>query len=227
MTVVWQLMRKQWRLAALAGGVIIILGGGWMINRVSAPQTPAPAVALSSTSQKRSQRTSGSGRSRSSSGPVYVDIKGAVKRPGLYRVSASMRVADVINMAQGLQVQADEQQVNLAAKVADQQVIYVPAKGESHTSTPAQSVPAASTATTAVTSSSASSASSASSNEPINLNQADVATLQHLSGVGQKKAEKIVAYRQQHGDFKSVDELKKVPGFGDKTVAKYKDRLVV
>ncbi|WP_047999980.1 helix-hairpin-helix domain-containing protein [Lactiplantibacillus herbarum] len=227
MTVVWQLIRKQWRLVALAGGVIIILGGGWIISHVSAPQTPAPAIALSSTSQKQSHQTAASGRSRSSSGPVYVDVKGAVKRPGLYRVSASMRVADVINMAQGMQVQADEQQVNLAAKVADQQVIYVPAKGESHVSTPAQSVPAASTAPTGVASSSTSGASSATSNEPINLNQADVATLQHLSGVGQKKAEKIVAYRQQHGDFKSVDELKKVPGFGDKTVAKYKDRLVV
>ncbi|MCE2138572.1 competence protein ComEA, partial [Streptococcus thermophilus] len=64
------------------------------------------------------------------SSPGYVDIKGAVNKPGLYQVTASMRVADVIQLAQGMQPQADARQINLAAKVTDQQVIYVPAKGE-------------------------------------------------------------------------------------------------
>jgi len=227
MSEMWQLIRRRWQLVALIGGVVIILSGGWIISHLTTPQVSAPAVALSS-SQKATHSTSAAanGYGRSSSGPVYVDVKGAVKRPGLYRVTASMRVADVINMAQGLQVQADEQRVNLAAKVADQQVIYVPAKGEQHAPVLSNSVPPASTPATGATTS-AVSGSSTTATEPINLNQADVAALQQLSGVGQKKAEKIIAYRQQHGDFKSVDELKKVPGFGDKAVAKYKDRLVV
>jgi len=61
----------------------------------------------------------------------------------------------------------------------------------------------------------------------INLNTADVAALQKLAGVGQKKAEKIIAFRNEHGGFKSVAELKKVGGFGDKTLAKFQDQLTV
>nr|WP_262336213.1 helix-hairpin-helix domain-containing protein [Lactiplantibacillus plantarum] len=51
--------------------------------------------------------------------------------------------------------------------------------------------------------------------------------MQTLSGIGQKKAEKIIDYRQQHGNFKTIDDLKNVSDFGEKTVAKYKDQLTV
>lgn len=136
-----------------------------------------------------------------------------------------MRVADVIQLAQGMQPQADQQQVNLAAKVTDQQVVYVPARGEQLPAI-ATATPSPTPATTTAGGGSPAS-TSAGSSEKVNLNTADVAAFQKLSGVGQKKAEKIIAYRQQHGNFKSVDDLKNVSGFGEKTVAKYKDQLTV
>ena len=172
------------------------------------------------TSTQPSNATPSPARPTGASSPGYVDIKGAVNKPGLYQVTASMRVADVIQLAQGMQPQADARQINLAAKVTDQQVIYVPAKGEQ---APAVAPPVVqSTGPTGGTPTSDHAAT-----DKVNLNTADVAALQTLSGIGQKKAEKIIDYRQQHGNFKTIDDLKNVSGFGEKTVAKYKDQLTV
>ena len=62
---------------------------------------------------------------------------------------------------------------------------------------------------------------------PVNLNTADEATLQSLKGVGAVKAKAIIAYRQQNGPFKSVDDLKKVSGIGDTLLAQLKDQVTV
>jgi len=61
----------------------------------------------------------------------------------------------------------------------------------------------------------------------VNLNTADEATLTSLKGIGAVKAKAIIAYRQQNGPFKSVDDLKKVPGIGDKLLAQLKDQVTV
>jgi competence protein ComEA len=63
--------------------------------------------------------------------------------------------------------------------------------------------------------------------EPVDLNTADAATLQSLQGIGAVQAKAIVAYRQQHGPFQSVDDLKKVPGIGDKLLATLRDQVTV
>jgi competence protein ComEA len=62
---------------------------------------------------------------------------------------------------------------------------------------------------------------------PININTANVQQLTELSGIGESKAKAIVAYRQQHGDFKSVDDLTQVKGIGEGIIAKIKSRLTV
>jgi len=54
-----------------------------------------------------------------------------------------------------------------------------------------------------------------------------VTAFQSIKGIGQKKAQKIIDYRQQHGPFKSIDDLKNISGFGAKTIAKFKDQLTV
>lgn len=61
----------------------------------------------------------------------------------------------------------------------------------------------------------------------VNINTANKEELQKLDGIGDKKADKIIEYRQQHGQFKSADDLKNVNGFGDKTVARLKDQIAV
>ncbi len=146
---------------------------------------------------------------------MYVDVKGAVKQPGMKKVESTMRVIDAVQLAGGFASNADEKQVNLAQKLTDSQVVYIPKRGEK--------VP-----TSVAGSSAASGGASSESEAPqVNLNTADLAGLQQLDGVGEKKAEKILAYRQEHGGFKSADELKNVNGFGDKTLERLKPQITV
>lgn len=221
---------KTHRLLVVIVGSAAVLGVGLvvLVGLLRPPVTAAPLAAATMTSQSSRKSVAAKGAASSvkasSSGPIYVDVKGAVKQPGLYRVTAAMRVADAIELAKGLLPQADQRQVNLAAKVADQQVIYVPMKGEK---APAMTPPATMTDAAGVKAKASTTAGAAGPKQKINLNTADVATLQKLAGVGQKKAEKIIAFRDQHGEFKSVAELKKVGGFGDKTLAKFRDQLTV
>lgn len=146
----------------------------------------------------------------------YVDIKGAVKKPGMYAVQLDMRVFDVIQQAGGFCEDADENQVNLAMKLADQMVIYVPKVGEA-----AQETQVAGELPTTL-------------NDPvakeegkINLNTADVTELQQLNGIGQKKAEAIIDYREQNGSFQSIEDITKVSGIGQQTFQKLKEHLSV
>jgi competence protein ComEA len=96
--------------------------------------------------------------------------------------------------------------------------VYVPAQGEK--------VADATTATTGTTDAT-SATSQSGQGDSVNLNTATKEQLQTIDGIGDKKADKIIAYRQEHGGFKTVEDLKNVDGFGDKTVAKIKDRLAV
>jgi competence protein ComEA len=127
---------------------------------------------------------------------VYVDVVGAVRRPGLYRLRDGSRVADALARAGGVTRKADLQVVNRAALVADGEQIVVPRRG----------------AAVAASSGGASGAGAASG--PVHLNSATIAQLDALSGVGPVTAQKIIDYREQHGGFRSVDELDAVPGIG-------------
>ena len=141
---------------------------------------------------------------------ICVDVKGAVNRPGIYYLSRDSRVQEAIEAAGGQNAKADLRTVNLAKQLQDQQMIYIPVQGE-------QAIPTDATAGGA----------NEGGSEKVNINTANKDELQKLDGVGEKKAEKIIEYRQQHGEFKSADDLKNVNGFGDKTVAKLKDQLSV
>lgn len=125
---------------------------------------------------------------------IYVDVVGAVRRPGLYRLSRSARVADALARAGGPSRKAELELVNLAAPVADGEQVVVPRKG----------------ATGAVAAGSAVGAAGG----PVHLNTATLEQLDALPGIGPVTAQKILDYRQQHGAFASVDELDAVPGIG-------------
>ncbi len=142
---------------------------------------------------------------------VCIDIKGAVNRPGVYHLLKGSRVEEAIAAAGGSTSQADLNQVNLAKELLDQQVIQIPQLGE-------QVLPLGDTL---------GSANNSSSSTKVNLNTATKEELTKIDGVGDKKADKILEYRNQHGGFKTPDDLKNITGFGEKTVAKLKDQLAV
>ena len=146
-------------------------------------------------------------------GWAVVQVAGEVRRPGVYRVRAGRRVDHAVRMAGGATERADLTGVNLAAKVEDGRQVIVPARGAAAASSPAATGAGAGAAPAG--------------GQQINLNTATVEQLDQLDGVGPVTARKIVAYRQQHGGFRSVAELDQVPGIGPKRLAALKDRLRV
>lgn len=133
-----------------------------------------------------------------------VHVAGAVEHPGVYEADSDDRVNDVLQQA-GVAADADTNQLNLAQRVIDGDKIVVPRQGE------ATSTPQTPTVTTG--------GAGVSSNGKVSLNRADKSDLMELPGVGEVRADAILTYRQEHGGFKSVEELKNVSGIGDKTYA--------
>jgi competence protein ComEA len=142
---------------------------------------------------------------------VVVDVAGAVKHPGVYRLSAAARVEDALQRAGGPTRRADLSQVNRAAKLEDGRQILVPMR-------------AAATAGAAAGAASPG-ASPTAPEQPVNLNTATLEQLDQLDGVGPATAQKILDYRQEHGGFGSVDELDQIPGIGEKRLASLREHV--
>ena len=132
--------------------------------------------------------------------PVVVDVVGAVRRPGLYRLAQGTRIADAVARAGGATPKADLALINLAAPLADGEQVVVPRRG--------------SAAPGAAGGASGSGASGAAPAGPVHLSTATLEQLDSLPGIGPVTAQKILDYRQKHGAFTSVDELDAVPGIG-------------
>lgn len=143
---------------------------------------------------------------------LWVDVKGAIHKPGIYKLKANARVFEAIQQAGGAVVNADINQINLAQIVEDGMVLYIPAKGEAPNQFTGQS-----NANT--------SPSSSGSVGKINVNTATEQELETLPGIGPAKAQRIIQYRNDHGSFASVEDLKKISGLGEKTISRFKDRI--
>ena len=140
---------------------------------------------------------------------VVVDVVGAVRRPGLYRLAQGSRIADALTRAGGATAKADLAQVNLAAPLADGEQVVVPRRGAGG------AAPGG-----------AGSASAAGAAAPVQLSTATLEQLDSLPGVGPVTAQKILDYRQKHGAFQSVDELDAVPGIGPKRLEQLHELVV-
>lgn len=210
--------RQTWIIIGLGFTTIIALSFLLLGNRpVSSTQPEVASQSfMSNSGMTASSSTAVTTSQTSVNTTMYVDVKGAVKQPGMKKVESTMRVIDAVQLAGGFASNADEKQVNLAQKLTDSQVVYIPKRGEQ--------VPAAVSGSSGATAGGAGSESQA---PQVNLNTADLTGLQQLDGVGEKKAQKILDYRQEHGGFKSADELKNVNGFGDKTLERLKPQIIV
>lgn len=153
----------------------------------------------------------------SSTAEVYVDVDGAVARPGVYRLKDGARVSQAIDAAGGLTADADVTWLNRASKITDGQKIYVPTVGEQQ----------AAAAVGGAESSAATTPGAGSSSGLVNINTASAAELQTLSGIGPSMAQSIIDERTKNGAFASVDDLMRVSGIGEKKLAKIKDCICV
>ena len=202
----WKEKWESWSLSvkgAVIGGVLLLLVGvGGLFSKKEEAVEELAEVETTMLAEKTEVSTT-------QEAVIFVDIKGAVKNPGVYQMKVGDRVKDAIDAAGGLTAEADSQKVNLAQRVEDQMVIVVPKVGEEATEIPA-----------GVTS------KEASKEGKVNINTATVEELKTLKGVGEKKAEAIIEYRKKNGSFKTKEDLMKVRGIGKKLFESFQERIV-
>lgn len=200
--------------AVVAVALVVVLVGGlrvaWAVQD-SRPQTiPDPPA--------RSALHPAGPPTPTTSTELLVHVAGQVAAPGVVRLRPGDRVVDALDAAGGATAEADLAAVNLARPVVDGEQVYVPRPGEHP--------PAAVPGSTAPAGSAGSSAGSG-GGSVVDLNTADAAALDALPGVGPVLAERILAWRVEHGRFTSVDELGEVSGIGEKLLSQIRDRVRV
>ena len=202
----WKEKWESWSLTvkgAVIGGVLLLLvGAGGLFSKKEEAVEELTVVETTALAEKTEVSTT-------QEAVIFVDIKGAVKNPGVYQMKSGDRVKDALDAAGGLTDEADSQKVNLAQRVEDQMVIVVPKVGEEATEIPA-----------GVTS------KEAAKDGKVNINTATVEELKTLKGVGEKKAEAIIEYRKKNGSFKTKEDLMKVHGIGKKLFESFQERIV-
>lgn len=167
----------------------------------------------------------------------YVDIKGAVKNPGVYLANANNIVKDIIDMAGGLKSNATTDNLNLSQKVTSEMVIYVYTKTELKNSTNTTTSPSTSGSTTSPSTSGSQGSSNicdpnlggSSSTEVsslVNINTASKEELMTIPNIGASKADAIIIYRSEHV-FTKIEDIINVSGIGDTLFAKIKDYITV
>jgi competence protein ComEA len=144
---------------------------------------------------------------------VVVDVTGAVREPGVYRLPAGSRVDDAVKRAGGETGKAELDSVNLAARLADGQQVVVPER--------VVAGPGAATGAVGATAG----AAAAEEDGPISLGTATVADLDTIDGIGPVTAEDIIQFREEHGGLSSVDQLDQISGIGPATMESLRERL--
>ncbi len=138
---------------------------------------------------------------------IIVQVAGEVVSPGVYELKPGSRVYQVIEAGGGLTEDADERGINQAAPLSDGEKIYIPSFGETSEDPKLEGA--------------------SDTDGRININQADAAGLMTLPGIGETKASDIISYRDAHGPFADISDLKQVPGIGDGIFKRILDLICV
>ena len=204
---------KEYKIIVICASLGLVLGGFFLLNparqtpaKESNLQTEVAAISKDSTDEKEDKNQK---EEVVEQDLITVDVKGAVKSPGIYDLPVGSRVNDAVQKAGGLIDNADSKSINLAQKISDEALVYVPTKEE------------------AANQESYSNATGNKESKKVNLNKASLEELKQVKGLGGKRAQDIIDHRETNGKFKSVDDLKKVSGIGAKTVEKLKEYVTV
>jgi competence protein ComEA len=194
---------------------VILMGAFTVFQRLPEPEaieiiTPTPGVPADVTAPTVAVPTP-------TIAPIYVHVLGAVARPGVYALAADSRCIEAVEAAGGLTADADEERINLADRLRDGQQLYVPRLG-----TPAPALPTAS-----VPDEPSGVAAQPGESRLVNLNTALAAELETLPGIGPVYAERIIAYREEHGPFDDPAEIMEVRGIGLSCFETIQDRITI
>jgi competence protein ComEA len=226
---VWRQFRRDERWTLVVCAVLLACFAAYGVaKRQSTPPLPplfvdAPAAAVANAA-------TGNMVSAPADGTVMVQVAGEVYKPGVIELPANARVVDAVRKAGGPTKAGDANALNLAARVQDGEKIVVAKRGVTAPAAmvaprpAAGAVPPTSAATSAGAKKTAGRAPQLSG--PVNVNTADAGQLDLLPGVGPKTAALIIAYRQAHGAFRSLQDLDRVKGLGPKKLEKIAPHVV-
>lgn len=190
-----ELSRTQILLYAVAAAVLLLVGARAI--RAEGGETVPSAVAAPSGGERIELGVTG--------GDLVVDVAGAVRRPGVYRLPNGARVVEAIGRAGGATGSAQLEGINRAARLTDGQQVVVPGRATAGAQAPTAGVPT--------------------EDAPIGLGSATVEQLETIDGIGPVTAAKIVEFRDSHGGLASVDQLDQVSGIGPATMESLRARL--
>jgi competence protein ComEA len=198
-------IRPQLAIYAALAIAILLIGARFLRDGGSGTAPPPPAeVAVP---DGLAAAVDGAGDAEAPGRRVVVDVKGAVRRPGVYHLPAGARTYDAVRRAGGLTRRADRVGVNLAARVVDGGEVLVPERTPGGRPAPAAA------------------GADAAAPLALDLNTATVEELEQLDGIGPATAAGIVEYREQHGGFASIEELDEVSGIGEARLASIRAQL--
>jgi len=223
------------RIVLLVG---LAAGAAWFASR-HVTMSSSALHSAPSTSETQSAVVQGTDAEAANTTTLQVDVHGDVRHPGLVTLQEGARVRDAIRAAGGFLHAADAADVNQAALVWDGEEIDIPAATAVDAASQPQSgvqdvglaLAAASPSEHEVSTTSRDGTGgharkhALTAGQKININTADLETLETLPGVGPKRAAAILAYRQAHGPFRDLESLRHVKGIGEKTLAKWKDLI--
>jgi competence protein ComEA len=186
-----ELSRSQLLVYGAIAVAVLLVGARWIRSSEAEGQGPDAGLSFPGDSvQGGDQGTR----------DVVVHVAGAVRHAGVYRLPTGARVTDAVRRAGGLAAGAEEDSINLAARLSDGQQVVVPGRG-------------------------AGGAMAAAAEGPISLGSASVEQLDEVEGIGPVTAQKIVEFRDQQGGLSSIDQLDQISGIGPSTMEALRARL--
>jgi len=200
-----QARRPRWRIGV--GAAIVVVVVALVVGVLFSAFAPrGETVEIGAPEPSLSGSPPGSAVPEVTGATLFVHILGEVAKPGLYEFEHGDRGVDAVAAAGGFTKKADQAGLNLARELSDGEQIIVPKVGAKP-----QPPPGGGTSAGGL----------------INLNTADAAALETLPGIGEALSARILAWRESHGAFASVDDLGSVAGIGEKTLGALRDLVTV
>lgn len=205
---------KLWitdRIIYVIGVIFLCLVVGVLLVKVYITPSPSPEIVRPShfTDMSKEKKTTTTEANSKGNEFIYVDIKGAVEKPNVYKMQTSDRIKQLLAKAVPTK-DADLNQINLAEKLIDQKLIVIPRKGEVISDHITQQFNAGKK-----------------QQSQVNLNTATEEELKNVNGIGPAKAQAIIEYRTNNGLFERVEQLKEIKGIGDKTFEKLQNEFTI
>lgn len=196
----WDFPKKWLGLVAIIGTLLFLVF--WKTNQ-SVERTPITMNVQEKEIEKKDKPKISDTKEQKRT--IIIDVKGAVNKEGVYEMKEGDRVKDAVQKAGGFLSEVDIKKVNLAQIVQDQMLLYIPSKNESEQGM----------------------FTSSKEDGKIRINTAAKEQLEKITGIGSRKAESILKYREEHGPFQKIEDLLEIDGIGAKSLEKIKDQIII